>query len=267
MEVVIYKGKECAAKSFWKKFSEDQRASVIKKFTTEFNILSYLRHENIVEYIGATFKPGCDLPLLIMEKLTTNLQKFLERNKNPGLPLPLKLSILQDTVNGLHFLHTRRPSAVIHRDLTATNVLLDLNNRAKIADFGNSCVIDVDVATTVSMTCYPGTPLYSAPEVISNVYGIPIDIFSFGHLALFTISQVEPQSILIAVEILESGEMKARNEVERHARHFEVVYQYLESNHRIISMIKECLHNVPRRRPTTLQIMNILADELRFLTS
>ena len=58
----------------------------------------------------------------------------------PNIRLCTKLSILQDVSRGLIYLHSRAP-AVIHRDLTARNVLLDSAMRAKIADLGNSRIV------------------------------------------------------------------------------------------------------------------------------
>ena len=262
VEVVIYRGKECAAKSFRTDFSPEQKPYIVKNFTTELQILSRIRHVNIVRYIGANFKKDCELPLLIMEKLKTDLHKYLEKKKQPGLSLHRKFSILYDTVNGLHFLHTRKP-AVIHRDLTAKNVLLDASLTAKIADFGNSRIVDLDVATRESMTCNVGTIAYSAPEVADKDYGPPIDVFSFGHLSLFTVNQIEPRKILKAVERLRDGNIHGRTEVERRAEYFEMLHQHLQQDHQIIRMIKKCLDIEPSQRPTTLEIVTILKDELK----
>jgi serine/threonine protein kinase len=125
-----------------------------------------------------------------MERLETSLDDLLEHM--PNLPLSLKRSVLEDVASGLLYLH-ERPSPVIHRDLTAKNVLLTSSLVAKITDMGNSRIIDMrpgQMARTLSKL--PGTLAYMPPEALDDghCYGPALDIFSFGHLALFTLIQV-----------------------------------------------------------------------------
>ena len=102
------------------------------------------------------------------------------------------LSPLEDVASGLLYLHDR-PSPVIHRDLTARNVLLTSSLVAKITDMGNSRMIDTRPGQMVStLSALPGTFVYMPPEALDDRhrYGPSMGIFSFGHLALFTITQV-----------------------------------------------------------------------------
>ena len=152
--------------------------------------MSSLRHPNITQFLGLCFLPGTQLPLLVMERLETSLDDLLEHL--PNLPLSLKRSALEDVASGLLYLHNRQPP-VIHRDLTAKNVLLTSNLMAKITDMGNSRIVDMrpgQMARTLSK--YPGTLVYMPPEARDDThrYGPSLDIFSFGHLALYTITQV-----------------------------------------------------------------------------
>ena len=110
----------------------------------------------------------------------------------PNIPLPVKLSILTDTCSGLVYLHGMK-SPIVHRDLTARNVLLTSSLSAKITDLGNSRILNFrpgQLAKTLSQN--PGTTVYMPPEAIneSHRYGPSLDVFSFGHLSLYTITQV-----------------------------------------------------------------------------
>ena len=96
----------------------------------------------------------------------------------------VKLSILGDICCGLYYLHNCTPNPVIHRDLTAKNVLLNAGLTAKITDFGNSRFVDSE-----RMTPRPGTPIY-LPENMGSDYTSSIDVYSFGCLALFLLFQV-----------------------------------------------------------------------------
>ena len=152
--------------------------------------MSSLRHPNITQFIGICFLPESQFPVLVMERLDENLDNLLETV--PNIPLVLKRSILQDIAQGLVYLHKHTPM-IIHRDLTARNVLLTTSFTAKITDFGNSRIVNLQpsqLARTLSRQ--PGTMAYMPPEALtsSSRYGPSLDIFSFGHLSLFVLNQV-----------------------------------------------------------------------------
>ena len=152
--------------------------------------MSDLRHPNITQFLGVCFLPNCQLPVLLMERLDGSLDDLLETV--PNIPLPLKRAVLEDVARGLLYLHKHTPQ-IVHRDLTAKNVLLTTSLMAKITDFGNSRIVNLQpgqLARTLSRL--PGTLVYMPPEAFSasSRYGSSLDVFSFGHLALFTLTQV-----------------------------------------------------------------------------
>ena len=167
------------------------------------------------------------------------------------------MSILHDTASGLEYLHSQTP-AIIHRDLTAKNVLLDSQLRAKIADFGNSRVMDLDPeASPETLTGLPGTLEYMPPEAQggSEAYDPSLDVFSFGHLSLFTVTQTPVQPLLPPSYCDSSGKLCARSEVKRREKFVDVAKQVLSENHPLLTLIKQCLHNNPARRPHTGKLL------------
>ena len=160
------------------------------KYVQECQLISDLRHPNITLFLGVCFLPNCQLPVLLMERLDGSLDDLLERI--PNIPLVLKVSMLKDVVRGLLYLHHHNPQ-IVHRDLTAKNVLLTSSFVAKITDFGNSRIVNLQPGQLAqTMSRLPGTPLYMPPEALSSSsrYGPSLDVFSFGHLTLFTLTQV-----------------------------------------------------------------------------
>ena len=142
--------------------------------------------------------PNCTYPTLVMEQLAMSLEDLLNEaiGRKEELPLSLKISILTDVAKGLVYLHNHSPQ-IIHRDLTSRNVLLTLDMQAKITDLGNALIIDSDtVAQTMTQT--PGTAVYMPPEATQYQakYDSSIDMFSYGHLALYTAIQQFPKDIL-----------------------------------------------------------------------
>ena len=188
-----YQHLTCAGKKLHEVLIEagnDGVDGVVHKYLQECQLMSSLRHPNITQFLGLCFLPGTQLPLIVMERLETSLDDLLENV--PGLPISLKRSVLEDVASGLLYLHNR-PSPVIHRDLTSKNVLLTSSLIAKITDMGNSRIVDLrggQMARTLSKL--PGTFVYMPPEARDDAhrYGPSLDIFSFGHLALYTLTQV-----------------------------------------------------------------------------
>ena len=189
-------GLVCAGKKMYDALVDPRNQgteNVVEKYYKECSLLAELRHPHIVQFLGICFFPDSRLPVLVMERLHTSLDDLLEQY--PYIPLHVKLSILYDVTKGLVFLHTRSP-VVVHRDLTARNVLLDAAMTAKIADLGNSRITNLRpgrLAQTMTMGI-PGTLVYMPPEASTDHYGPPLDMFSFGHLSLFAATQVYMQS-------------------------------------------------------------------------
>ena len=164
--------------------------NIASRYVEECQLMSDLRHPHLVQFLGVCFLPNSALPVLVMERLLTSLDELLEHN--PDIPLSLKRSILADVARGLVYLHSHNPP-VIHRDLSAKNVLLNSAMVAKITDLGNARIVNFQpgqLARTLSRI--PGTAVYMPPEAFedSSKYGPSLDSFSFGHLSLFTITQV-----------------------------------------------------------------------------
>ena len=157
-----------------------------------------LYHHNIVQCKGVSLLTDHPFPILLMERLMSSLHAYLLHPYNSNLLVERKVSILHDTASGLDYLHSQTP-AIIHRDLTAKNVLLDSQLRAKIADFGNSRIMDLDPeASPETLTGLPGTLEYMPPEAQggSVAYDPSLDVFSFGHLSLFTVTQTLVRQLL-----------------------------------------------------------------------
>ena len=152
--------------------------------------MAELRHPHIVQFLGLCFLEGSALPVLVMEQLDSSLDDLLEGT--PDLSLTLKQSLLADVARGLLYLHARNPP-IVHRDLSAQNVLLTSSLVAKISDLGNARIVNLQPGQLArTLTRVPGAHVYMPPESFDegSQYGPQLDIFSFGHLALFTLTQV-----------------------------------------------------------------------------
>ena len=186
---VVYQYHVCAGKKLHENLIDIEHegvSEVVDRYLQECQLMSNLRHPNIIQFLGICFLPESRLPLLVMERLEISLDDLLEHI--PNHPLSVKRSILEDIASGLLYLHSMQPP-VIHRDLTSKNILLTTSLVAKITDMGNSRIVSQMVRP---LSQFPGTLVYMPPEAQDegNRYGPSLDIFSFGHLALYTVIQV-----------------------------------------------------------------------------
>ena len=252
VEEVEVKGKTFAAKEF-----KVDRNLNMKTFFEGFQIMQALKHDHIVDYYGYHIQEVSKALVLIMECFATNLHDFLLSESHQNLPLERKVELLYGIAQGLNYLHNEH---VIHRDLTATNVLLDCKAVPRISDFGNSCVTGIFLGLQ-SLAQFPCRLNYMAPETLWNPkYGTEVDIFSFGHLSLFVGIQQSPNDLLphSYPEEDDDGLVSRRNEVDRRQKYFTLLYKKLEENHPLVQIIKICLHNRPERRPKTCELVSQL---------
>ena len=232
------------------------------KFIKEFEIIVQLKHSNIVAYRGVYFQPDAKLPLIVMEKMMISLHAYLLKPDNSNLPIKRKLSFLLDTAIGLEYLHSHSPT-IIHRDLTAKNVLLDSQLMAKITDFGNSRIMEPrSYSDHETMTNEPGTLAYMPPEAMggSAHYGPSLDVFSFGHLSLFTVIQSSVHPLLPHNHTDHTGKLHARSEVERREEFIKITKELLSEDHSLLDLITQCLSNPPKDRPSAAELVTRLQE-------
>ena len=113
--------------------------TIRERFRTECLLLSRIRHPNIVQFLGVHYGPNSSDLTLVLEHLHMDLEQCFATY--PQMPLSIKLGVLEDVSYDLLHLHTRKPP-IFHRDLTASNILVTPDMRAKIADLGVSRLLD-----------------------------------------------------------------------------------------------------------------------------
>lgn len=185
---VKYNGATCVAKRVLEILTglgahqhvgRDQYQHLLDKFKAECDLLSKLRHPNVVQFIGICQPTDDPRHLtLVMEKLYINLDELIKSGAYKPLDEGIKLQILLDVSAGLIHIHSH---GVIHRDLNAGNVLLTRELRAKIADFGMSRLLPSNAPLVrLDMTMMPGAPDFMPPEAMTGSYDMKLDTFSFG---------------------------------------------------------------------------------------
>ncbi|KAM1659501.1 hypothetical protein EV2_002665 [Malus domestica] len=246
-----------------------------REFQAEMETLGKLRHPNIVKILGYCVS-GADR-ILIYEFISKgNLDRWLYDSwssdgdgyeDGPGLRLPLswktRIKIVRGVANGLAYLHgLEKP--IIHRDIKASNVLLDKDFEAHIADFG--LARSMDASRSHVSTQFAGTMGYMPPEYKEGFTGATVraDVFSFGILMLEVATGRRP-NLTTVHEGNQMGLVEwARKMVEQN-RPMEMVDSSISNEDLDEGEVKEyfsiattCAREISRDRPAMKEVIEML---------
>ncbi|KAH0669948.1 hypothetical protein KY285_024089 [Solanum tuberosum] len=172
------------------------------QFQQEVEVLSCIRHPNMVLLLGACPEFGC----LVYEYMANGSldDRLFRRGSTQVLPWQLRFRIAAEVGTSLLFLHQTKPEPLVHRDLKPGNILLDRNYVSKISDVGLARLVPPSIADSVTqyrMTSTAGTFCYIDPEYQqTGMLGTKSDIYSFGIMLLQIITARPPMGLTHHVE-------------------------------------------------------------------
>ncbi|KFK26382.1 hypothetical protein AALP_AA8G241000 [Arabis alpina] len=181
-------GQYVAVKRIWGSKKLNQKLE--KEFNAEVEILGTIRHANIVKLLCCISRE--DSKLLVYEYMEKrSLDQWLHGKKKRGtveadnLSWPQRLNIAVAAAQGLCYMHHDCSPAIIHRDVKSSNILLDFEFNAKIADFGLAKMLIKQNQEPHTMSVVAGSFGYIAPEyAYTSKVDEKIDVYSFGVVLL-----------------------------------------------------------------------------------
>lgn len=237
----------------------------IREFLTEIDVISNVKHPNLVELVGCCVEGNNRI--LVYEYLQNSSldRALLGYNSEPAdFTWTIRSTICIGVARGLAYLHEELASPIVHRDIKASNILLDKNYIPKIGDFGLAKLFP-DNVTHIS-TRVAGTTGYLAPEYAwHGQLTKKADIYSFGVLVLEIVSGTSSsRSILNEDKIL----LQKTWELYEAKRLKELVDPALgdypeEEVIRFIKVALFCIQAAAARRPSMPQVVTMLSKPIR----
>ncbi|XAR73646.1 Non-specific serine/threonine protein kinase [Bertholletia excelsa] len=236
-------------------------------FLAELTIINRLRHKHLVRLLGWCHRNG--KLLLIYEYMpngSLDQHLFISADEEDRKPLNwnLRYKIISGVASALHYLHHEYDQRVVHRDLKASNIMLDCHFNARLGDFGLARALDNEKTSYAEADAagVPGTLGYIAPECFHTGKATQqSDVYAFGAVLLEVVSGHRPGAKIGGFHLLVDWVWS----LHRDGRLLEAVDGRLHEDYvpeeaqRLLLLGLACSHPIASERPKTPAIVQIIS--------
>uniref|UniRef100_A0A0E0IP27 non-specific serine/threonine protein kinase n=1 Tax=Oryza nivara TaxID=4536 RepID=A0A0E0IP27_ORYNI len=238
-----------------------------REFMAEMETLGKIKHKNLVPLLGYC-KIG-EERLLVYEFMSHgSLEDTLHgdggRSASPAMSWEQRKKVARGAARGLCFLHHNCIPHIIHRDMKSSNVLLDGDMEARVADFGMARLISA-LDTHLSVSTLAGTPGYVPPEYYQSFRcTVKGDVYSFGVVLLELLTGRRPtdKDDFGDTNLVGWVKMKVGDGAGKEVLDPELVVEGANADEmaRFMDMALQCVDDFPSKRPNMLQVVAMLRE-------
>ncbi|CAK7357550.1 unnamed protein product [Dovyalis caffra] len=248
-----------------KKFSRDNIKGQ-DDFLSELTIINRLRHKHLVRLLGWCHKNG--MLLLVYDYMpngSLDAHIFHEAEENTILEWNLRYRIISGVASALHYLHNEYDQTVVHRDLKASNIMLDSEFNARLGDFGLARALENEKTSYAELEGVPGTIGYIAPECFHTGKATrESDVYGFGAVVLELVCGQRPWTKIGGFQFLADWVWS----LHREGHILEAVDERLKNDYvseeaeRLLLLGLACSHPIASERPKTQAIFQIVSGSV-----
>ncbi|KAK1383661.1 Protein kinase domain-containing protein [Heracleum sosnowskyi] len=230
---------------------EAEEPAFDRSFRNEVNVLSNIRHKNIVKLYGFCLHNRCMFLVYEYMKKGSLFCALRDDAHAEELDWSKRINIVKGIGHALSYMHHDCSPPIAHRDISSNNILLNSKREAFVADFGASRLLDPDssIETEVAGTCG-----YIAPELAyTTIVTEKCDVYSFGVVALEIIMGSHPGELLSSFTTLKSSRSRMLNDI----LDKRLLRPTRQQEHDIILILKQafaCLCSDPKFRPSMISV-------------
>ncbi|CDP21206.1 unnamed protein product [Coffea canephora] len=232
---------------------EGENPNFDKSFRNEADMLSKIRHRNIVKLFGFCLHKRC--MFLIYEYMDRGSLFCILRDETEAVELDWikRVNLIKGIAGALSYLHHDCDPPIIHRDVSSNNILLNSKLEATLSDFGTARILELDSS---NQTVIAGTFGYMAPELAyTMVVTEKSDVYSFGVVVLETLFGEHPREFLSCISSQPNEPIMLKDLLD--ARLPPPTNPLVVRNVALATALAlDCVNANPKCRPTMQQVVN-----------
>ncbi|KAM0029539.1 putative protein kinase RLK-Pelle-LRR-XI-1 family [Helianthus debilis subsp. tardiflorus] len=235
---------------------EAKQPAFDQSFKNEVQVLTNLRHKNIVKLYGFCLHNKCNFLVYEYMEKGSLFCALSDSELAVQVDWIKRVNIIKDVAHALAYMHQDCNPPIVHRDISSNNILLNSELEGFVADFGAARLLDPDSS---NHTAIVGTLGYIAPELAYNmIVTEKCDVYSFGVVALETIGGKHPGDLLSSLNYSTTSGTTLENILDKRLP-YPTDRSIEKEIVRVCNVAVACILTDPKCRPTMIEVSRELS--------